>query len=83
MKRSIITLLTGTIFIAGLFGVALADSARDYISIVGSSTVYPFATVVAENSEKPADLKPQKLNPPEQGADLNFSAPASALNFRI
>ena len=28
-------------------GVSKAD-ARDYISIVGSSTVYPFATVVAE-----------------------------------
>ena len=28
-------------------GVAQAAS-RDYISIVGSSTVYPFATVVAE-----------------------------------
>jgi phosphate transport system substrate-binding protein len=29
-------------------GIAAAQAARDYISIVGSSTVYPFATVVAE-----------------------------------
>jgi phosphate transport system substrate-binding protein len=29
-------------------GIAVAQAARDYISIVGSSTVYPFATVVAE-----------------------------------
>jgi len=29
--------------------VASAQAVRDYISIVGSSTVYPFATVVAEN----------------------------------
>jgi phosphate transport system substrate-binding protein len=30
-------------------GSAQAQAVRDYISIVGSSTVYPFATVVAEN----------------------------------
>ncbi len=31
-----------------LTGAAYAQSARDYISMVGSSTVYPFATAVAE-----------------------------------
>jgi phosphate transport system substrate-binding protein len=30
-------------------GSSQAQAVRDYISIVGSSTVYPFATVVAEN----------------------------------
>ena len=30
---------------------------RDYISIVGSSTVYPFATVVAENFGKTTKFK--------------------------
>ena len=29
-------------------GAALAQAGRDYIYIVGSSTVYPFSTVVAE-----------------------------------
>jgi phosphate transport system substrate-binding protein len=33
-------------------GSAVAQSSRDYISIVGSSTVYPFATVVAEQFGK-------------------------------
>jgi len=33
-------------------GFASAQSARDYISIVGSSTVYPFATVVVEQFGK-------------------------------
>ena len=32
-------------------GIAAAD-ARDYIYVVGSSTVYPFATVVAERFGK-------------------------------
>ena len=31
-----------------LGGSAYGQAARDYISIVGSSTVYPFTTVVAE-----------------------------------
>ena len=32
-----------------LAGVTTAASARDYISIAGSSTVLPFATIVAEH----------------------------------
>jgi len=47
MKKSAVLLLI-TLFLVTSFGVAGAGSARDYISIVGSSTVYPFATVVAE-----------------------------------
>jgi phosphate transport system substrate-binding protein len=36
---------------------AQAQSARDYISIVGSSTVYPFSTVVAERFGRATDFK--------------------------
>ena len=35
-----------------LSGAAYAQSARDYISVVGSSTVYPFTTAVAEQFGK-------------------------------
>ena len=38
-----------------------AGAARDYISIVGSSTVYPFATVVAENFGKKTRFKTPKI----------------------
>jgi phosphate transport system substrate-binding protein len=38
-------------------GNALAQGARDYISIVGSSTVYPFSTVVAERFGRNTDFK--------------------------
>jgi len=46
-----------------IFGMvqAGADAARDYISIVGSSTVYPFATVVAENFGKKTRYKSPKI----------------------
>jgi phosphate transport system substrate-binding protein len=43
--------LTGLLLVtvgATVSGVGHAQAVRDYISVVGSSTVYPFATVVAE-----------------------------------
>ncbi|MEZ5565310.1 MAG: substrate-binding domain-containing protein [Gammaproteobacteria bacterium] len=40
---------------------ATAQSARDYISIVGSSTVYPFSTVVAEQFGKTSKFKTPKV----------------------
>lgn len=42
-------------------GAAVADSARDYIAIVGSSTVYPFSTVVAEQFGKTSQFKAPKV----------------------
>ena len=46
---------TAVIAAAALAG-AQAAMARDYISVVGSSTVYPFATVVAERLGKTARI---------------------------
>lgn len=48
-KQKIILAMAAT---CALAGVAHAQSARDYISIVGSSTVYPFSTTVAEHFGK-------------------------------
>ncbi len=55
-------------FVAGLaliltvgFSTVWAGSSRDYISIVGSSTVYPFATVVAEQFGKTTSFKTPKI----------------------
>ncbi len=40
--------VVGVALAAGSVGAALAQSSRDFVSVVGSSTVYPFATAVAE-----------------------------------
>ena len=40
---------------------AAAQSARDYVSIVGSSTVYPFSTVVAEQFGRSTAFKTPKI----------------------
>ncbi|MGC4027571.1 MAG: PstS family phosphate ABC transporter substrate-binding protein [Steroidobacteraceae bacterium] len=45
-----------------LFGaVASAQSARDYLTVVGSSTVYPFTTTVAEQFGKTGKFKTPKV----------------------
>ncbi|MFQ5509624.1 MAG: PstS family phosphate ABC transporter substrate-binding protein [Leptospirillia bacterium] len=53
-------------------GAASAESARDYISIVGSSTVYPFATVVAEQFGKTTNFKTPKIESTGSGGGLKL-----------
>lgn len=50
--------------------VSAAD--RDYISIVGSSTVYPFATVVAEQFGKTTKFKTPKIESTGSGGGLKL-----------
>lgn len=47
-------------------------AARDYISIVGSSTVYPFATVVAEQFGKTTPFKTPKIESTGSGGGLKL-----------
>ena len=51
---------------------ALSASARDYISIVGSSTVYPFATVVAEQFGKTSKFKTPKIESTGSGGGMKL-----------
>lgn len=57
---------------AMLSGNVLAESARDYVSIVGSSTVYPFATVVAEQFGKTSKYKTPKIESTGSGGGLKL-----------
>ncbi|GAB3109958.1 PstS family phosphate ABC transporter substrate-binding protein [Pseudomaricurvus hydrocarbonicus] len=49
-----------------------ATAARDYISIVGSSTVYPFATVVAEHFGKSTNYKTPKIESTGSGGGMKL-----------
>lgn len=59
---------------AGLaFGtIATAQSARDYISVVGSSTVYPFTTTVAEQFGKSGSFKTPKVESTGTGGGIKL-----------
>lgn len=66
------------LFGAGISVVVLAASvaaqaaSRDYISIVGSSTVYPFATVVAETFGKTTRFKAPKIESTGSGGGMKL-----------
>ncbi|MEY4550068.1 MAG: hypothetical protein RL685_6263, partial [Pseudomonadota bacterium] len=47
-------------------------AARDYINIVGSSTVYPFSTVVAEQFGKTSQFKAPKVEATGTGGGLKL-----------
>lgn len=52
--------------------VALAQAGRDYVYIVGSSTVYPFSTVVAERFGRGSDFKTPKVESTGSGGGLKL-----------
>jgi phosphate transport system substrate-binding protein len=51
---------------------AWAQAARDYISIVGSSTVYPFSTVVAEQFGRTSRFKTPKVESTGSGGGIKL-----------
>ena len=60
-----------------LFGLAFSVSAfaqasRDYVYVVGSSTVYPFATVVAERFGRGSEFKTPKIESTGSGGGLKL-----------
>jgi phosphate transport system substrate-binding protein len=71
VKKTALVILIA-LFAIGSTGVANAQTARDYISIVGSSTVYPFATVVAEQFGKTTRYKTPKIESTGSGGGLKL-----------
>lgn len=51
---------------------AIAQSSRDYVYVVGSSTVYPFATVVAERFGRGSEFKTPKIESTGSGGGLKL-----------
>jgi phosphate transport system substrate-binding protein len=62
IRKSILTSsLTGAAAALMLAGAVHAQAGRDYIAVVGSSTVYPFTTTVAEQFGKGGKFKTPKV----------------------
>lgn len=62
------TAVAGVVFTS----TAVAQASRDYVYIVGSSTVYPFATVVAERFGRGSDFKTPKVESTGSGGGLKL-----------
>ena len=73
MKKLII--LCSTIL---LFSIAV--QARDQISVVGSSTVYPFSTVVAENFGRDTGMKTPKIESTGSGGGMKLFCAGLGVN---
>ena len=69
MKHSIAFATAGALALAGAAGPA---AARDQVRIVGSSTVYPFATVVAERFGKRTGFKTPVVESTGSGGGLKL-----------
>ncbi|MCC2618069.1 PstS family phosphate ABC transporter substrate-binding protein [Aestuariibacter halophilus] len=65
-------LLISAIALSGVLMSGAAQAARDYINIVGSSTVYPFSTVVAERFGKSTQYKTPKVESTGSGGGLKL-----------
>jgi phosphate transport system substrate-binding protein len=72
LNRSRKTLLASAALVVLLAGPVYGQAARDYISIVGSSTVYPFATVVAEQFGRTTSFKTPKIESTGSGGGLKL-----------
>jgi len=71
MKKTVV-MVSALLFVLGMIGAVRAQSARDYINIVGSSTVYPFATVVAEQFGKTTKFKTPKIESTGSGGGFKL-----------
>lgn len=66
-----VLIMAGTALLASLLTVS-AQAERSYISIVGSSTVYPFSTVVAERFGKSTDFSTPKVESTGSGGGFKL-----------
>jgi len=71
MKAAIFTTTLAALSVMAL-SLAGNAAARDYISIVGSSTVYPFSTTVAEQFGKTTRFKTPKVESTGSGGGLKL-----------
>jgi len=76
MKKTCIVL--GTAISLGSGSVMAAG--RDYIDIVGSSTVFPFATVVAETYSKKTGMKAPKIESTGSGGGMKLFCTGVGVN---
>lgn len=74
MRNQVRTLVLLAASAALVVGAAppLPAATRDYVSVVGSSTVYPFATVVAEQFGKTTKFKTPKIESTGSGGGLKL-----------
>ena len=68
------------ILCAIVFMFSFTSHARNQISVVGSSTVYPFSTVVAENFGRDTGMKTPKIESTGSGGGMKLFCAGLGVN---
>ncbi len=71
MKNTIL-IATSALALSACGGGSTGGAARDHIRVVGSSTVYPFASLIAENTVKSAGIKAPVIESTGTGAGMKL-----------
>ncbi len=79
LTKTIISLSLGTVALMSSVANAQGNS-RDTITAVGSSTVYPFSTVVAERFGKSTSFKTPKIESTGTGGGMKLFCASNAIN---
>jgi len=72
MSKHFLILIAAAALAAGTATVSRAQSARDFITVVGSSTVYPFTTAVAEQLGRQGRFKTPKVEATGTGGGIKL-----------
>jgi phosphate transport system substrate-binding protein len=72
---------TSLLLVAVLASTASAQTSRDYVYVVGSSTVYPFSTVVAERFGRSTEFKTPKVESTGSGGGLKLFCDGIGVDF--
>lgn len=75
------TVLASAAFAVLASANAIAQAGRDYVYIVGSSTVYPFATVVAERFGRGSEFRTPKVESTGSGGGLKLFCDGIGVDF--
>ncbi len=70
--KSAVTLAVSALALTACGGSGASGGARDFVRAVGSSTVYPFATAVAEATAKSAGIKSPVIESTGTGAGMKL-----------
>jgi phosphate transport system substrate-binding protein len=79
LKKTVVSLSLVTVALTSSFASAQGSN-RDTITAVGSSTVYPFSTVVAERFGKNTNFKTPKIESTGTGGGMKLFCASNAIN---
>ncbi len=70
--KNMILIAASALALSACGGGATGGAARDHMRVVGSSTVYPFASLIAENTVKSAGIKAPVIESTGTGAGMKL-----------